>query len=143
MANHPRNNVSATVISVALLAAIAAVVRYDSHDKETNSMTPDNPAPPNTPEQALAIVRSRYAQPKLPDGTPAPMHVHEFDTGYLVYATFPPTTDATGQRQPSPPGGSKIVVAKDTGETVAVTNYPTETAIALYRRQHQARRPNA
>jgi hypothetical protein len=106
-------------------------------------MASENPAPSITPEQALAIVRSRYAQPKLPDGTPAPMHVHEFDIGYLVYATFPPTMDATGRPQPAPPGGSKIVVSKDTGETVTVPNYPIETAIALYRRQHQSRRPNA
>jgi hypothetical protein len=27
------------------------------------------------------------------------------------------------------------VVSKETGETVTVPNYPTETAIALYRRQ--------
>ncbi|MFI9647842.1 hypothetical protein ACIHAA_16290 [Streptomyces sp. NPDC052040] len=114
-------------------------------DKETRSMTSDTPAPapPSTPEEALAIVRSRYAQPKLPDGTPATLNVHEFDIGYLVYATFPPVTDAEGRPQPSSPGGSKIVVAKDTGETVTVPNYPTEDAIALYRRQHQARRPNA
>ncbi|MFF3338291.1 hypothetical protein [Streptomyces flavidovirens] len=90
-----------------------------------------------TSEQALEIVRSRYAQPMLPDGTPAPMHVHEFDIGYLVYATFPPTTDAAGRPRPSPPGGSKIVVAKDSGETVTVPNYPNDKAIALYRRQHQ------
>ncbi|OEJ41323.1 hypothetical protein AR457_09510 [Streptomyces agglomeratus] len=105
-------------------------------------MTPETPAPepqvpPTTPEQALEIVRSRYAQPKLADGTPAPMHVHEFDIGYLVYATYPPTTDAAGRPQPAQPGGSKIVVAKDTGETVTVPNYPTDKAIALYRRQHQ------
>ncbi|MPY49034.1 hypothetical protein [Streptomyces acidicola] len=108
-----------------------------------NPALPQNPAPPNTPEEALAIVRSRYAQPKLPDGTPAPMHVHEFDIGYLVYATFPPVADTTGQPRPSAPGGSKIVVAKDTGETVTVPNYPTEAAIALYRKQYRARRPNA
>jgi hypothetical protein len=94
-----------------------------------------------TPEQALAIVRSRYAQPNLPDGTPAPMHVHEFDIGYLVYAAFPPTTDASGRPRPAPPGGSKVIVAKDTGETVTVPNYPVGTAIALYRKQHQSRRP--
>ncbi|MEV6027969.1 hypothetical protein [Streptomyces sp. NPDC052036] len=107
-------------------------------------MTPDTPAaPPTTPEEALAIVRSRYAQPKLPDGTPAALNVHEFDIGYLVYAAFPPTTDAEGRPQPSAPGGSKIVVAKDTGETVTVPNFPTEAAIALYRRQRQAQQPNA
>ncbi|MCL8016834.1 hypothetical protein [Streptomyces sp. AS02] len=102
-------------------------------------MPPDTPTPPalppTTPEQALAIVRSRYAQPELPDGTPAPLHVHEFDIGYLVYPTFPPATDASGPPRPAAPGGSKIIVAKDTGETVAVPNYPVETAIALYRKQ--------
>jgi hypothetical protein len=104
-------------------------------------MGPDSLTPPTTPEQALAIVRSRYAQPNLPDGTPAPMHVHEFDIGYLVYAAFPPTTDASGRPRPAPPGGSKVIVAKDTGETVTVPNYPVGTAIALYRKQHQSRRP--
>ncbi|SDP65785.1 hypothetical protein SAMN04487981_13159 [Streptomyces sp. cf386] len=98
-------------------------------------MPPDTPTPPTTPEQALAIVRSRYAQPRLPDGTPAPLHVHEFDIGYLVYATLPPIADASGRPRPAAPGGSKVIVAKDTGETVAVPNYPVETAIALYRRQ--------
>ncbi|MFJ3948836.1 hypothetical protein ACIPXV_02015 [Streptomyces libani] len=91
--------------------------------------------PPTTPEEALAIVRSRYADPTLADGSPAPMHVDEFDIGYLVYATYPATADATGEPQPAPPGGAKIIVAKDTGETVTVPNLPTESAIALYRQQ--------
>lgn len=105
-------------------------------------MNSDRPTAPTTPEQALAIVRSRYAQPKLPDGTPAPMHVHEFDIGYLVYATSPDTagTDGAGNPLPAPPGGGNIVVAKDTGETVSVPNFPTEAAIALYKKQ---RRPNS
>ncbi|MDF3140150.1 MULTISPECIES: hypothetical protein [unclassified Streptomyces] len=101
-------------------------------------MTSDHPAPPTTSEQALAIVRSRYAQPELPDGTPAELRVAEFDIGYLVYAVFPAVTDAAGRPQPAPPGGSKIVVAKDTGETVTVPNYPTEAAIELYRKQRQS-----
>ncbi|WP_260638666.1 hypothetical protein [Streptomyces angustmyceticus] len=101
-------------------------------------MPQDTPAPPTTAEEALAIVRSRYAEPKLPDGSPAPMHVHEFDIGYLVYATFPRTPDASGRPQPAQPGGSKIIVAKDTGETVTVPNFPTEAAIELYRKQRQA-----
>jgi hypothetical protein len=96
--------------------------------------TPTPQGPPTTPDQALAIVRSRYAQPKLPDGTPAELNVHEFDIGYLVYATFPPRTDASGRRQPAPPGGAKIVVSKETGESVTVPNYPIEQAIALYRK---------
>ncbi|MEJ8647956.1 hypothetical protein WKI65_07645 [Streptomyces sp. MS1.AVA.3] len=98
-------------------------------------MPQDIPTPPTTPEQALAIVRSRYAEPTPADGSPAPMHVEEFDIGYLVYTEYPGTTDASGEPQPAPPGGSKIVVAKDTGETVTVPNFPTETAIALYRQQ--------
>ncbi len=101
-------------------------------------MPQNTPVPPTTPEEAVAIVLSRYAEPKLPDGTPAPMHVHEFDIGYLVYATFPRPTDTTGQPQPAPPGGAKIIVAKDTGETVTVPNLPTESAIALYRKQRPA-----
>ncbi|MEU6578353.1 hypothetical protein [Streptomyces sp. NPDC046805] len=104
--------------------------------------------PPTTPEEALDIVRSRYAQPKLPDGTPARLRVEEFDIGYLVYAEFPRATKAPGPAgaptapaAPAPPGGSKIVVSKATGETVTVPNFPTEAAIALYRRQQQAQRP--
>ncbi|WP_338673288.1 hypothetical protein V1460_09410 [Streptomyces sp. SCSIO 30461] len=104
-------------------------------------MAPDDqgiPVPPTTPEQALDIVRSRYAQPKLPDGTPAQLRVEEFDIGYLVYAVFPPVTDAAGRpAAPAPPGGSKIVVSKETGETVTVPNHPTEAAIALYRKRRQ------
>ncbi|MEU9114325.1 hypothetical protein AB0D04_21695 [Streptomyces sp. NPDC048483] len=103
-------------------------------------MASDSPTAPTTPEQALAVVRSRYAQPKLPDGTPAPMHVHEFDIGYLVSAASPDTagTDAAGNPLPPPPGGGQVVVAKDTGETVSIPNFPTEAAIALYKRQRQA-----
>ncbi|MFF3908442.1 hypothetical protein ACFYZJ_21215 [Streptomyces sp. NPDC001848] len=100
-------------------------------------MTSDNPAPPTTAEQALDIVRSRYAQPRLPDGSPAQLRVEEFDIGYLVYAEFPPVTDAAGRPQPAPPGGSKIVVSKETGETVTVPNFPNPAAIDLYRRQRR------
>lgn len=98
----------------------------------------DNPTPPTTPDEALAIVRSRYAEPTLADGSPAPMQVEEFDIGYLVYAEYPDTLDASDEPQPAPPGGSNIIVAKDTGETVTVPNLPTETAIALYRQQRQS-----
>ncbi|MGW2023806.1 hypothetical protein [Streptomyces decoyicus] len=38
---------------------------------------------------------------------------------------------------PAPLGGAKIVVAKDTGETTTVPNFPTEAAIALYRKQRK------
>ncbi|MFF4212717.1 hypothetical protein ACFYZE_25820 [Streptomyces sp. NPDC001796] len=100
-------------------------------------MTSDSPAPPTTAEQALDIVRSRYAQPRLPDGTPAQLRVEEFDIGYLVYAEFPSVTDVAGRPQPAPPGGSKIVVSKETGETVTVPNFPNAAAIDLYRRQRR------
>ncbi|MGW7064745.1 hypothetical protein ACWGHM_40510 [Streptomyces sp. NPDC054904] len=95
-------------------------------------MTSD--VPPTTPAQAVETVRSQYAQPKLPDGTPAELEVHEFDIGYLVYAVFPRRIDTAGRPQPSPPGGAKIVVSKETGESVTVPNYPIEQVIALYRK---------
>ena len=47
---------------------------------------------------------------------------------------FPPRTDASGRLRPAPPGGARIVVSKETGETVTVPNYPIEQAIALYRK---------
>ncbi|KWT60969.1 hypothetical protein ADL21_15830 [Streptomyces albus subsp. albus] len=103
-------------------------------------MTQHTPAPPTTPEEALAIVLSRYAHPKLADGSPAPMHVDEFDIGYLVYPSYPPTepVDPAVPPMPAPPGGVKVVVAKDTGEMVTVPNVANESAIASYRR-HRAR----
>ncbi|WP_327353036.1 hypothetical protein [Streptomyces sp. NBC_01304] len=100
-------------------------------------MAPDTPTPapadpPTTPEQALALVRSRYADPKLPDGTPVEQRVQEFDIGYLVYSVFPRHTDLT---TPPEPGGANIVVSKATGETVSVPNLPPELAIARYRKK--------
>ncbi|WP_030413674.1 hypothetical protein [Streptomyces sp. NRRL S-1448] len=93
----------------------------------------DPPAPPTSAEDALAIVRSRCAAPKLPDGTPAALRVHEFDIGYLVYPVFPRPDTASGRSRLGPLGGSKVVVAKDSGETVWVPNLPTASAVALYR----------
>ncbi|WP_327353033.1 hypothetical protein [Streptomyces sp. NBC_01304] len=103
-------------------------------------MAPDTPTPapvdpPTTPEQALAIVRSRYADPKLPDGTPVEQRVQEFDIGYLVYSVSPPRTGLTAPSAPSAPGGAHIVVSKATGETVSVPNFPPELAIARYRKK--------
>lgn len=94
-----------------------------------------------TPEQALAIVRERHAQPRLPDGTHVPLAVHEFDTGYVVYADFPTGTEDGRPPRPAPPGGSVVVVAKDTGECVVLPAYPNETAVELYRRRHRRARP--
>ncbi|MEU7258604.1 hypothetical protein AB0B21_22725 [Streptomyces rimosus] len=103
-------------------------------------MAQDNPTPPTTPEEALALVLGRYARPQLADGSPAPMHVHEFDIGYLVYPTYPSTepVDPTAPPAPAPPGGANVIVAKDTGEMVTVPNVDDDSAIASYRR-HRAR----
>lgn len=96
---------------------------------------PDDPdRPPATAEQALDIVRSRYAQPTLPDGSPAALQAHEFDEGFLVQPVRPPSADAAGPPRPAPPGGGKVVVCKETGRTVTTPNLPTDAAIALYRR---------
>ncbi|WP_190201447.1 hypothetical protein [Streptomyces djakartensis] len=62
------------------------------------------------------------------------LSVDEFDIGYVVYAVLPPSVDASGRPRPAPPGGAKIVVSKETGESVTVPNYPSEQAIALYRK---------
>ncbi|SPF04796.1 hypothetical protein [Streptomyces sp. MA5143a] len=92
--------------------------------------------PPLTPEQAVELVRARYAQPRQADGSPAELRVHEFDIGYLVYAALPPGTGPSDRPLPAPPGGAKVVVSKETGETVTVPNLPAEQAVALYRRHH-------
>lgn len=106
----------------------------DSPDSPGRSWPDDPDAPPRTPEQALDVVRSRYAQPTLPDGSPAELQVHEFDEGFLVFPVLPPATDDEGRPRPAPPGGGKIVVSKETGRTFTTPNLPTEAAIALYRR---------
>lgn len=95
-----------------------------------------------TPEQALAIVREHHAQPRLPDGTPVPLAVYEFDTGYVVYADFPASTENGRPLRPAPPGGSKVVVAKDTGACVVLPAYPNEATVEMYRRHLRTRPQN-
>ncbi|MFF9479945.1 hypothetical protein [Streptomyces sp. NPDC014733] len=101
-------------------------------------MSPHADTPPTTPAEAIALVRSRYAEPTSADGTPVPLAAEEFDIGYLVFPVFPQAsrTDAAGNPLPAPPGGAKVVVSKATGESVTVPNLPTESAIALYREQN-------
>ncbi|MFC9237424.1 hypothetical protein ACFTZK_13330 [Streptomyces decoyicus] len=98
---------------------------------------PRGPRPvPTSPEEALEIARTQYA-PVWPDGTPAPLTVHEFDIGYLVCAKLPPhpKTTPTGERpRPRNPGGTCVVVAKDTGEICRVSHRPPSDSIALYRK---------
>ncbi|MFF2809041.1 hypothetical protein ACFVT2_18015 [Streptomyces sp. NPDC058000] len=94
---------------------------------------------PTNSEEALEAVRSRFGQPLSFDGNPAPLHVQEFDLGYLVYATYAKPVDPNGRPLPTPPGGSSFVVAKGTGVISTLPNYPPEQAIALYRKQQRSR----
>ena len=89
-----------------------------------------HPTVPTGPEHALTIARAAF-QPRWPDGTLAPLHVHEFDIGYLVHASFPPVTDLS---RPPEPGGSHLVISKLDGALSYVPNLPPETAIAVYRK---------
>ncbi|MEU9486021.1 hypothetical protein AB0D83_20545 [Streptomyces decoyicus] len=90
---------------------------------------------PTNPDEALEAVRRQFGLPHSFDGTPAPLHVQEFDLGYLVYATYAKPVDRNGRPVPAPPGGSSFVVAKESGAISTVPNYPPEQAIALYRKQ--------
>ncbi|MFF8896575.1 hypothetical protein ACF082_03700 [Streptomyces lydicus] len=111
-------------------------------------MTSDNSSPsgpravPTTPQEALEWVRSRFGPPRNTDGSPALLQVLEFDLGYLVYATYATQgapVDANGRPLPAQPGGSSVVVAKDTGTVSTLPNYPPQQAIALYRKQQHRR----
>ncbi|AJT67215.1 hypothetical protein T261_5595 [Streptomyces lydicus] len=91
---------------------------------------------PASVEDALAAARTRFG-PVSEDGTPGSLHVEEFDIGYLIYAVFPQPADPS-----TPPsfGGSNLVISKIDGALEYLPNFPSETAIALYRRKF---RPNA
>ncbi|MFI0790211.1 hypothetical protein ACH4Q6_31995 [Streptomyces lydicus] len=111
-------------------------------------MTSDNSSPagpravPTNPQEALEWVRGRFGRPRDTDGSPAVLRVQEFDLGYLVYATYPTRAapvDAHGRPLPARPGGSSVVVAKDTGTVSTLPNYPPQQAIALYRKQQDRR----
>ncbi|MEV0371878.1 hypothetical protein AB0I10_18940 [Streptomyces sp. NPDC050636] len=94
---------------------------------ENEPSEPGNPVP-TTAEEALEIARTRF-RPRCHDGTPASVHVEEFDIGYVIYATFPPT-------EPPSFGGSHLVVSKADGKLTYVPNFPPKSAIARYRRRH-------
>ncbi len=102
---------------------------------DPSSSIPDRPLPTSA-EEALEIARTKYS-PIWPDGTPAPLKVLEFDIGYLVYPKLPPhprTTSTGERRRPRNPGGTCVVVSKDTGEVSSVSLRPPSDAIALYRK---------
>ncbi|MFI5758879.1 hypothetical protein [Streptomyces sp. NPDC051569] len=92
---------------------------------------------PRTPGEAVHLVRRRFGQPTLPDDTPAPLHVHEFDLGYVVYGVLPRPTDQGGVPRPAQPGGSSFVVTKDSGDIATVPNYPPEQAAEVFRRHYR------
>ncbi|MFZ3598905.1 hypothetical protein [Streptomyces sp. BH104] len=93
---------------------------------------PGTPAPvqpvPATAEEALAAARSRF-EVLDPAGNPAPLHVAEFDIGFLVHAVMPPPPPGT----PAPLGGSHMVISKTDGAVTYVPNFPPDSAIDLYR----------
>jgi hypothetical protein len=94
---------------------------------------------PKSAEEALEIARTQYA-PVWPDGTSAPLRVREFDIGYLVFAKLPPLPEAPategGRRRPRmrSPGGTCVVVCKESGRICRLPMRPPEDAIVLYRR---------
>ncbi|WJY38149.1 hypothetical protein QT196_13085 [Streptomyces sp. P9-2B-2] len=89
-------------------------------------------AAPTTVDEALTRARAHF-RPRCHDGSLASLHVQEFDIGYLVYATFPPT-------EPRSFGGSHLVISKTDGALTFVPNFPPDTAIARYRAR---RRPSS
>ncbi|MGW0563838.1 hypothetical protein ACWDZ4_25305 [Streptomyces sp. NPDC003016] len=102
-----------------------------------SSMPHQQPHPvPAGPEEALELVRSRFGQPTLPDGTLVPLRVEEFDLGYVVYAVRPEPA-AGGVPRPAEPGGSSIVVAKDNGEIATVPHYPPPLAIEVFKKHYR------
>jgi len=87
---------------------------------------------PTTVDEALTIARAHF-RPRCNDRTLATVHVQEFDIGYLIYATFPPT-------EPRCFGGSHLVISKTDGALTFLPNFPPDTAIAHYR---ERRRPSS
>lgn len=83
---------------------------------------------PTTVEEALEIAGTHF-KPLCHDGTPAAVHVEEFDIGYLIYARFPPT-------EPRSFGGSHLIISKVDGALTFVPNFPPKSAISLYRKRH-------
>ncbi|MFF3543500.1 hypothetical protein [Streptomyces platensis] len=89
----------------------------------------DRSAAPATVDEALTMARAHF-RPRCHDGTLAPVHVQEFDIGYLIYATFPPT-------EPRSFGGSHLIISKADGTLTFVPNFPPATAIARYRERRR------
>ncbi|MEJ8647959.1 hypothetical protein WKI65_07660 [Streptomyces sp. MS1.AVA.3] len=97
----------------------------ETDPSETDPPEAEKPVPPTTAEEVLEMARTSF-QPLCHDGTPAPLHVEEFDIGYLVYARFPPN-------EPRSFGDSHLVISKADEARTYVPNFPPKSAIALYR----------
>ncbi|MGP3999378.1 hypothetical protein [Streptomyces sp. 8N706] len=107
----------------------------DSHPEDEAQRVPTNA------DEALEIARTRFA-PVWPDGTPAPLSIQEFDIGYLITAGLPPQPEQPADQRagrPRPrgnPGGTCVVVSKETGKISTLPYRPPASAIALYRKAH-------
>ncbi|MFI6767880.1 hypothetical protein [Streptomyces sp. NPDC050355] len=88
------------------------------------------PVPTNEAE-ALEIGRQHFPEVGSPGG-PAGLFVHEFDLGYLVFASWPPPEDPTAP--PADPGGSQVAINKTNGDVTFLPNFPPEAAVELYHR---------
>jgi hypothetical protein len=103
-----------------------------SDPSDSSDSPEDRRTAPTTVDEALAIAHSHF-RPRCHDGTLASVHVQEFDIGYLLYATFPPT-------EPRSFGGSHLIISKTDGALTFVPNFPPDSAITRYR---ERRRPSS
>ncbi|GAB7033662.1 hypothetical protein AB0G35_04315 [Streptomyces sp. NPDC021749] len=85
---------------------------------------------PANADEALEIGHQLLPELGSP-GAPVSLLVHEFDLGYLIQAGWPLPEDPTAP--PAEPGGSNIVIAKDTGKVTYIPNYPPQSAMEHYR----------
>ncbi|MEU5207887.1 hypothetical protein [Streptomyces sp. NPDC020742] len=86
---------------------------------------------PTSADEALEIGRQHFPEAGSPGG-PTSLFVHEFDTGYLVYAGWPAPEDPTAP--PASPGGSNVAISKINGDVTPLPNFPPEEAVDVYHR---------
>lgn len=94
-----------------------------------------------TAEEAVEIVRRRFSWP-LAEGGSAPLAVHEFDLGFVVYPEYPappPLPPGAEPEMPSFLGVSAVVVDRETGGTQTLPLYSPEGTAELYRSQRAMR----
>ncbi|MFG2094458.1 hypothetical protein [Streptomyces sp. NPDC048612] len=107
------------------------MARSDPSNGSNGSGSPEpRNAVPKAADEALTAARAHF-RPRCHDGTPAAVHVREFDSGYLIYATYPPT-------EPRSFGGSHLVISKTDGALTFVPNFPPDSAIAHYRKRRRS-----